>query len=478
MINAQEIIDLSKTLPFINSTPALASDTPPPVLVSSQNYRMIDGEWVLQSSIQNANDDPSRGGTPSIVLQIQRQGENLSNNLRYLVMGDVPGSQITYSAFYQDDNLPEVFSNISFEYRDAENRVDSLVNYFVNPEGDWIVSSRRIHTYTDTYESMVNFFSDGTVGSADSTFYLGPDSTATVRYGRTMDGLVPSMFFISVNQRDENSSYFAQYARIQPPAGFDRNSFTAFQQEQRSWTVMEPYSRLAMIKQRSPMDADAGNAYTMRDSLVSENVVDRFNHDLVRYNISGPEPVMTLKQEIRTIDGPEGSYLVRQYMNMGGQEALTSVSEYFAMNEAMRDSSIAQNFNNGEVTSAMYSVGRYAERFPESIEELTLPGTPVMPVSIESDASVIPASITLSQNFPNPFNPSTSIRFELPSSDLVQLNIYDMLGRRVATLLNESMPAGMHTVSFDASGLASGTYIYRLTSSGGSNLTRMMTLIK
>jgi hypothetical protein len=69
----------------------------------------------------------------------------------------------------------------------------------------------------------------------------------------------------------------------------------------------------------------------------------------------------------------------------------------------------------------------------------------------------------LSQNYPNPFNPSTTIKFELPKSTMVRLSVYDMLGREVSVLVNERREAGVHEVKFDASGLSSGVYFYRLT---------------
>lgn len=84
---------------------------------------------------------------------------------------------------------------------------------------------------------------------------------------------------------------------------------------------------------------------------------------------------------------------------------------------------------------------------------------------------------TLSQNYPNPFNPSTEIKFNLAETGFTSLKVYDMLGRQVSTLVSENMTSGSHTVSFNASNLASGIYIYRLTSKN-STLTRRMTLIK
>ncbi len=95
---------------------------------------------------------------------------------------------------------------------------------------------------------------------------------------------------------------------------------------------------------------------------------------------------------------------------------------------------------------------------------------------IENDV-VTPRDFALDQNYPNPFNPNTIIRFSLQSSHVTRLTVYDILGREVAVLINQPMPAGTHQVTFDASGLSSGMYVYRLTS-GGQSITRRMMLIK
>ena len=97
---------------------------------------------------------------------------------------------------------------------------------------------------------------------------------------------------------------------------------------------------------------------------------------------------------------------------------------------------------------------------------------------IETIAEDVPTSIELKQNYPNPFNPSTKITFALPSTQKVSLKVYDMLGREVATLVNnQTISAGSTTVNFDASSLSSGVYIYRLVG-GNTVVTRKMTLIK
>lgn len=93
------------------------------------------------------------------------------------------------------------------------------------------------------------------------------------------------------------------------------------------------------------------------------------------------------------------------------------------------------------------------------------------------EISEIPEQTRLLQNYPNPFNPSTSITFQLKQTSLVELNIYDMNGRLVSELVNNTYGAGEHSVNFNASGLASGVYYYRLNA-GGEIFTKKMTLIK
>jgi endoglucanase len=85
--------------------------------------------------------------------------------------------------------------------------------------------------------------------------------------------------------------------------------------------------------------------------------------------------------------------------------------------------------------------------------------------------------IELEQNYPNPFNPRTVVSFQLPVVSNVELAIYDVLGRTAAVLMNERKPPGLYTVTFDASGLASGMYLYRLHA-GTFNQTRRMMFLK
>ncbi|MFC2092657.1 T9SS type A sorting domain-containing protein [Bacteroidota bacterium] len=93
----------------------------------------------------------------------------------------------------------------------------------------------------------------------------------------------------------------------------------------------------------------------------------------------------------------------------------------------------------------------------------------------------VPKKSELSQNYPNPFNPVTKIDYNLPIESKVSLKIYDISGRDIVTLVNETQTAGYYTVQFDASKFASGIYIYQITTDDGQNnfeMTKRMILVK
>ncbi len=83
----------------------------------------------------------------------------------------------------------------------------------------------------------------------------------------------------------------------------------------------------------------------------------------------------------------------------------------------------------------------------------------------------------LSQNYPNPFNPTTNISYSIAHSAFVMLKIYDVLGKEVASLVNEEKSPGTHTINFNAQNLSSGVYYYRIKA-GSFSETRKMILLR
>ncbi len=97
--------------------------------------------------------------------------------------------------------------------------------------------------------------------------------------------------------------------------------------------------------------------------------------------------------------------------------------------------------------------------------------------SSEEESIEAPSTITLNQNYPNPFNPQTTISYSITNAGLVNLKVYNILGHEISTLVNRTQSAGTHSVSFDATNLPSGVYLYRLDAEGFSSYRKML-LIK
>ncbi len=97
--------------------------------------------------------------------------------------------------------------------------------------------------------------------------------------------------------------------------------------------------------------------------------------------------------------------------------------------------------------------------------------------AVEDEVTALPTEFTLSQNYPNPFNPSTKIAFTLSSNSQVSLTIYNIVGEKVATLVNEYKSAGAYTVNFNATQLSSGVYFYELKADA-TRLVKKMSLLK
>jgi hypothetical protein len=96
---------------------------------------------------------------------------------------------------------------------------------------------------------------------------------------------------------------------------------------------------------------------------------------------------------------------------------------------------------------------------------------------IQQTGTEVPMKYGLEQNYPNPFNPSTTIKFSIPKGGYVEMKLYDILGREVATLVSDPFTAGTYSVEFDASMLSSGVYFYKITA-GDFTDTKKMVLIK
>ena len=98
--------------------------------------------------------------------------------------------------------------------------------------------------------------------------------------------------------------------------------------------------------------------------------------------------------------------------------------------------------------------------------------------SVGNERMDFPTDIDLAQNYPNPFNPVTTIRYQLSAVSRAELSIFNVLGQKIAILVNERQQAGQYRVQWDASGFPSGVYYYRLLTDTGYIQTRKLILLK
>ncbi len=136
---------------------------------------------------------------------------------------------------------------------------------------------------------------------------------------------------------------------------------------------------------------------------------------------------------------------------------------------------VSQNSAEGEVGSA------FVQQHYGKLKNIKFLSSPPMLSDITGGILLenpsIPGEVSLHQNFPNPFNPSTTITFELPKSKFVELEIFDVIGQKITTLVSGKLNSGIHQISFKPDGLTSGIYFYRLTD-GDLNLVKKMILIR
>jgi len=129
--------------------------------------------------------------------------------------------------------------------------------------------------------------------------------------------------------------------------------------------------------------------------------------------------------------------------------------------------------NNGDLTVSGYN-NRYS--LPsQKVYAITIRYS--QPVNISSNINIVPEKFSLLRCYPNPFNPVTTISFQIPQKEFVSLVVYDLNGRVVSYLINEKLNAGEYKINFDGSTLTSGIYFYKLTA-GGFSETKKMVLVK
>ncbi|MGC8653744.1 MAG: ammonia-forming cytochrome c nitrite reductase subunit c552 [Candidatus Kryptoniota bacterium] len=184
----------------------------------------------------------------------------------------------------------------------------------------------------------------------------------------------------------------------------------------------------------------------------------------------GADSVMVVinswKKEFALLDSAARAYVSRADSILAKPNATGLDSAYVA--EATVNMTFAEGDESGGFHNHKYSVALLNDAITKAKSVVT---------GINQSTSNIPLKFELLQNFPNPFNPSTKITFILPTATVITVEVYDILGQRVALLVNsKKFSAGIHTLTFDAEGLPSGIYLYRISTPLFSQVKKMLLL--
>ncbi len=140
---------------------------------------------------------------------------------------------------------------------------------------------------------------------------------------------------------------------------------------------------------------------------------------------------------------------------------------WLALNDSLSTYDYISAFTFSPDESTVYAATEDAGVWKRPLSELT---------SVKTSHTYAPEQFTLSQNYPNPFNPSTTISYSLPKSSNIKIEVFNVLGEKVATLVNGYEQAGGHNIQWDAGGFASGIYFYKLSANNLSQIKKMILL--
>lgn len=227
------------------------------------------------------------------------------------------------------------------------------------------------------------------------------------------------------------------------------------------------------VRHVEPHMSNISTGYALMNGLTTgQKIYKTTNRGVNWTNISGDMPNVGMSAMI-----PHPTDDTKLYVGteMGCYRSTNSGTNWHRWNNAMANAT--QVSEMGYIDSIATNGKFYvvAATYGRSIYYREISGDD--PIGISGNQSGIPEHYSLSQNYPNPFNPVTKIKFALPSSDNVKLEVFDLLGRNVATLINGEMKAGNHVMEFNASSFSSGIYFYRITTSKLVD-TKKMILVK
>ena len=413
---------------------------------------------------------------------------NSSNNV---YTRDDEGRILTYETYRWDIVAEEwhLYYAYDYEYDENGNRIKETEDYYDYYSGDFVYSSVAVLDYDEDGDFVRETYSVKNAGETNYSYEYSYEYT----YAPEMPGYTPLLNIESLTDRPDDQGGFAEMkidGRLVDSGDSATDLYTRY------WLVWvkngtewqniyrSEYSggdgTTATIPvfdtKPSGVDPDESNTFefmvTVHGSggalLAVSDVASGYAEDNIApakvasgaYSISNGIISLTWTPvEDTDVDG----YHV--FLLEGGNYDMSKSLAFSTSGSAEIPSPGKGNYDY--VIVAKDKNNNYAEASnPISVKVITA-----------SEDTEGPQNFTLSQNYPNPFNPSTVISYQLPVSSEVSLRVFDMLGREVAVLVNGRMSAGTHKVTFNASNLSSGIYMYRIDAGSYTQIKQMM-LIK
>lgn len=321
-------------------------------------------------------------------------------------------------------------------------------------------------------------------GSIAHNINAAEENSIHFRNGSVLEQLSPGYIFNSTGTRnvaafDSGSEFIMNHPQAQNP-----------------FALSAPDSKINFDKEGSILIRKA-LSFSLNGRKIGNLIIENGSHIQIIENFKGEASInnLTVKQDseldiINTSESPanlifegnlniEGSFKLNSEnpgkmnaifkstaartisgngdITLGGN--LTSVVIYSDI-KLMRDISINCNFKH---TGGIIEYNNFHIYTPNARTSEYRSNPFMHPVERINSIESLPHNYSLSQNYPNPFNPSTQINFSIPVDSKVTIKVYDITGKEAAVLINEEMPAGYHTSTFNAAGLSSGIYFYTIT---------------
>lgn len=253
------------------------------------------------------------------------------------------------------------------------------------------------------------------------------------------------------------------------------NLLTAYLGSQSSDPALQAAASAEITKAQSAYASFGGNAFDLTPTIMTGFLLSKLGSDLSWTMKMWKTLPTTYKMPTDTSSGDELGTLVKPLLVDGmSWNSSDSTRQYWYQNIAGVQAGAIDAVTGKDIFTALKAITDYP-----TVDSVYNQSKSVFSglVSVNGPTPTVPRKFEVEQNYPNPFNPSTLIKFYLPDKMHVKIEIFDMLGRHVQTLLDGTLTAGTHQLKWDGSRLASGMYLYRVTA-GQNSVVRKAILLK